>query len=86
MSDDDFLIDDEIYALATTGSDKKRKKRASEGKGTRKRARTEYVQIEMTFCANSNWWNLALDRTLTTMMERTIHTHLRANIKMRRIA
>jgi hypothetical protein len=49
MSDDDFLIDDEIYALATTGSDKKRKKRASEGKATRKRARTEYVWIEMTF-------------------------------------
>jgi RNA polymerase-associated protein RTF1 len=43
MSDDDFL-DDEIYALATTPADKKRKKRASEGKSSaRKRVRTESV-------------------------------------------
>ncbi|PVF96519.1 hypothetical protein CPB86DRAFT_807665 [Serendipita vermifera] len=47
MSDDDFL-DDEIYALATTPADKKRKKRASEGKSSaRKRVRTDLGASDM---------------------------------------
>lgn len=43
---DDFLLDDELYELAT-GGDKKRKKRPSEGKSSRKRARTDLGGSDM---------------------------------------